>query len=243
MSSFVEYVSQGIAVGTGFAALLSTAWAGYLGCRRLWQRTIGRRREQQGLIETLACGSSREFVNSTLGVPRFRSETAGIDRNTYSTAGAWVVVEFESNTVIAFSVTVTNPRLYVTTDRLCFSQLKVQLGRSTFAVAPDGCTSEKLWTGAHRHGYLRHYYFGNPAGYQNYWLSYNMCGSGSRKNVSPDSYESGAYGDRGMRDQHIDAVSINTLTVVGPTFPNAELFFDRDVLGPENDIVRLAVSP
>lgn len=132
MTSYAENLSQGIAIGTGVVGLLSAVVTGDVGCRHVWRRTVGRCREQQRLIETLACGSSREFVQSVLGVPQFRSATADMDIPCYSTGGAWVVVEFKSDVVAAFSITVTDPRLFVSTDRLCFDQFKVRLGRSTF---------------------------------------------------------------------------------------------------------------
>ncbi len=145
--------------------------------RKQWDRTIGRRRAQSRILDQLACGSSLEFVESLLGLPQFLEKIDGREQRIYRLAGSWVVVELYERAMLSFSITITDPRMYHSTERLSFGQLHVRLGRSDFADVSHHPSGERMWVGARRHGYLQHHYFGNPGGYQDYWLSHNMCGA------------------------------------------------------------------
>lgn len=130
--------------------------------------------------------------------------------------------------------------------------MKVKLGKHKFGEARIGFDSERLWIGAHRRGYLRRYYFGNPAGYQYYWLSYNMAGAGR---LSEHMFTPGQVGrgvpcpdvnspDARAAAEPIDSsgITVNTLTVLSPEATQEVLaqFTSRDVLGADEATVRLA---
>ncbi|CDZ90124.1 hypothetical protein QM787_25525 [Rhodococcus ruber] len=172
-----DSVAAGLGAGAAGATVLSAVWGMGQLTRKQWDRTIGRRRAQSRILDQLACGSSLEFVESLLGLPQFLEKIDGREQRIYRLAGSWVVVELYERAMLSFSITITDPRMYHSTERLSFGQLHVRLGRSDFADVSHHPSGERMWVGARRHGYLQHHYFGNPGGYQDYWLSHNMCGA------------------------------------------------------------------
>lgn len=239
-----------------FAILVTLLGVGRWASRR-WQSTVGLRRAQANLLNQLACGATSASVNALLGEPKFVREIDGRIERTYRLTGVWVAVEFEHGAdpergapVIAFSITVSDPRRWFHAGKLTTDHLPIRLGRDRIGSAPDAA-DEWYWTGANRYGYLRHYYFGNPGGYQDFWLSHNMVGCGP----SPSAFvhfHSGKYSDSAaaryhtnepnvLRQSDVSEVAINTLTVLGPNRDChvEQQFFDREVLGVEHSVVRL----
>lgn len=246
-------VAAGLGAGAAGATVLSGVWGTGQLARRQWDSTIGRRWAQSRLLDQLACGSSLEFVESLLGLPQFLEQIDDREQRSYRLPGCWVAVELYERAVLSFSITITDRRMYHSTEGLTFGQLRVQLGRSAFADVTHPPKGERMWVGARRHGYLQHHYFGNPGGYQDYWLSHNMCGATAGalgtfwKNVATGTY---ATHDRPNlpEDMPTEAQSIvvNTLTVLGPqrnirTNPLMTQMMSRDVLGADHDTVRLAM--
>jgi hypothetical protein len=236
---------DGIVAGVGFGASASATvvslWAVVQMGRRVWDRTIGRRRVQSRVLNRLACGSHVQFVESFLGVAQFVSFRDGFEQRAYRLSGAWIMLELSGSSVESFSITVTDPTMHFLTRHLTFGQIDVKLGRSDVGVAPAG-TGDYCWVGARRYGFLRHYDFGNPGCYQNYWLSYNMAGAGQMQHVR--AFTSGDYSifhpERGDgSDINQSGIPVNTLTVVGPNVA-MELFMARTVLGVDHDHIRLA---
>lgn len=249
-------VAVGLGAGAAGATVLSAMWGAGQLIRKRWNRTLGRRRSQAELLDQLACGSSLEFVEALLGIPQFLEKLDDREQRIYQLTGVWVLIEIHERAVLSFSITVTDPRMYYSTDRLTFGHLPIQLGRSTFENVPHHPNGARVWTGARRYGYLQHYYFGNPGSYQDYWISHNMCGAAATR---PSSFwrsvDSGTYvtdGDNSLRDGQHDNVPpevlstiANTLTVLGPRrilgTNVKEQLMSRDVLGPDHDTVRLVM--
>jgi hypothetical protein len=161
------------------------------------------------------------------------------------------MVELVGNAVIAFTITITSRWMLYKTTKLTFGFLKVKLGKSKFGEHGIGYSGERYWIGARRVGYQRTYGYGNPGGYQRYWLSYNMSGVGvfvlpkdelmflERGSFCADVHSPA----RSDIDNGIDAsgITINTLTVLSPEGPEDQ-FLARHTLGPDESRVRLAKS-
>ncbi|GAB20708.1 hypothetical protein GOEFS_124_00400 [Gordonia effusa NBRC 100432] len=217
-----------------------------------WQGTVGARRRQSYILNQLVCGATAQSVNALLGEPKFIRKIDNRFERTFRLDGAWVTVEFEENPengapVVAFSITVTDRRHWFDTGILTGGFLDIRLGEDTAIGCPES-QSEWLWFGASRGpGYLRHHYFGNPGGYQNYWLSHNDAGCGDFASYSV-GFKTGQYSTHDNKpsvppnyQDIVTAVTVNTLTVLGPMrAPNVEeQFFQRDMLGVERTVVRL----
>lgn len=92
-------------------------------------------------------------------------------------------VESTLDTVVAFSITVTNPRFTPDVSRLTFGTFaKLRLGQATFAhpsIPPDRDEGAFWWNGARDVGYAEAHYGANPGGYQHYVLAHLQTGTGS----------------------------------------------------------------
>ena len=245
MSNVWGPVATGLSAGAGAAVLLSTFAGSTRACRRLWNRTIGQRRTQMEVLNQLACGSSIKYIESLFGIPQFVSDEDLRRQQIYRLTGGWLLIEVEEEAVASYSITITDPKMRYPTETLTFGQLDVILGTSTFAEIRTSESGQRSWCGARRYGHIQHYHFGNPGGYQNYWLSYNMCGAGSIPTDfrSASEYKSGTYGNQGETNPSTARLAINTLTVLGPINKDAQILhqlLNREVLGPDHDTVRLA---
>lgn len=209
---------------------------------------LGRRRAQTKVLDQLVCGSSVAFIESRLGVAQFVSREDGREQRIYRLSGGWVLIEIEDGAVLAFSITISNPRLHYRTKRLTFGFLNVKLGKSKFGDRGSDVSGERCWIGARTVGYQRHYYLGNPGGYQDYWLSHNMSGAGVFALPDAEGGMSRASGtlcvdgsDSLQASDPINAsgITVNTLTVLGLAGSRDE-FFARHTLGPEETKLRLA---
>ncbi|TQC42619.1 hypothetical protein EEB14_47790 [Rhodococcus sp. WS4] len=238
----LNQVSLGLGIGASAAAVVAALWALWQLFRKSWERTVGGRRSQARILDQLACGSSLAFAEARLGVAQFVAQRAPLEQRIYRLPGAWVLLEVSDDTVRSFSITITDPSMHYPTERLTFGRLAVELGKDTFTCAAPDFNGERLWIGARRMGYLRHYYFGNPGGYQNYWLSYNMSGAGT---FPPGTrFASGDYSaycdEDSTSTSDTSSIVVNTLTVVSPEWHALEHYMERDVLGPDHDLVRLS---
>lgn len=207
---------------------------------------LTRRRAQAKVLDQLVCGSSVAFVESLLGVAQFASREDGREQRIYRLRGGWVLIEIEDGAVLAFSITISNRRLHYRTKHLTFGFLNVKLGKSKFRNRGRDFSGERCWIGGRTVGYQRHYYLGNPGGYQDYWLSYNMSGAGGITLPDAEGGISRASGtlrvdgsDSPSDPINASGITVNTLTVLGLSGSRDE-FFARHTLGPEETILRLA---
>lgn len=256
-----DNIATGLGVGASAAAVLAALWATLKLARQAWARSAGRRRAQSKLLNKLACGSSREYVESLLGVPQFSTTEGQVERDIYSLTGAWVQVEFCDGEVIAFSITIRDRNMWHSTKRLMYGNANLKIGKDNFGnpiLSPEfnGERSLHLWYGARTRGAAEWLSFGNPGQYQDYWLSHNMAGAGRMEvDLKSTDYRSGQY----LREENLNewelhpgsasncpelsGVTINTLTILGP-YPKAGLdradFMKRITLGPDHDRLRLA---
>lgn len=230
--------------------LSGIAWATIKLVLNPFSEWLGRRRAQAQVLDQLVCGSSVAFNESLLGVAQFINTEEGREERIYRLRGGWVLIEIKDEAVFAFSITISNPRLYYRTKSLTFGYLNVKLGKSRFGDAGCDFDGERYSIGGRDFGYQRHYYFGNPAGYQDYFLSYNRCGAGIFS--GPGAKDgmlrvSGTLGS-GFGDENrlpygekIDAsgITINSLTVTR-LVGSREEFLLRNRRGPEETTLRLA---
>ena len=221
--------------------------------RDLWKDTGGRRKSQAVVLDKLACGSSQLFVDELLGTPQFFFSVDGDNgqqQRIHRLRGAWVTAEYEQGSLYCFSITIIKESMSYDISRLTFGMLRGRLGNASFSdvvgtVGPNGVSA---WLSARRSGYSEHYYFGNPGGYQEFWVSANECGAGRWKKPPPSEYRDGSYRSLpdGTNEEPIPdraAIPANTLTVLGPNAPGdaRERLLKRYVLGADMDVVRLDV--
>lgn len=235
------------------AAATASIFAALIGAGKFvvatWQKTIGLRRNQSTLLDQLACGASARFIDELFGTPKFILRRELTEERLYRLPGAWVAVEILDDAVLAFTITITDQRLRYSTENLTFGNIQLVLGQSRFGEVSSTLTSrrsgQRRWIGARRYGYIQHFYFGNPGGYQNYWLSFNQCGYGIWDNFEGSyNYADGSYGQSSDEASDVATLTINSLTVLGQRYPPTMLddFMAREVLGADEDVVRLDVS-
>ncbi|MFT4042893.1 MAG: hypothetical protein QM673_07015 [Gordonia sp. (in: high G+C Gram-positive bacteria)] len=231
------------------ATIVAALFAGGRAITTIWNRTVGGRRLQSACLNQLACGTSSRFVDQLLGTPKFLGHRDTREERLYRLAGAWVATELIDDAVMAFTITVTDPKMHFSTSKITFGNINIDLGRDKFNVLPAQTiqmrSGQRAWVGARRYGYLQHYYFGNPGSYQDYWLSFNQCGAGNwNSTIGSVNFSDGNYGDNGECDNSVLALTINSLTVLGPQRPadTDNQFNRRDVLGPDEDTVRLDIA-
>jgi hypothetical protein len=182
----------------------------------------------------------------------------------YREKHAWLqVIADESDAVVRFSVTVTDPGFRFSVRLLTWGHLPVRLGKSRFAdVEPGGFTlrGRSLRIGAHNHEYAEAYYFGYPGQYQHFVLSSNELGTGSfgysiQREGGPSFTRSGILAadcplpagqrqdfdpDAGYARSFRAATTINTLTVLGPA-GNPDPGSLAEPRGPDSLHVRVLV--
>lgn len=98
----------------------------------------------------------------------------------YGEKHAWLqVIVDEHDAVLRLSLTVTDPWFRFHTWLLTNYQLKVRLGRSSFADIPREPAGRSLRIGAHNREYAEAYWFENPGNYQWFVFSHNDVGTGA----------------------------------------------------------------
>jgi hypothetical protein len=232
------------------------------GARKIYRRTVGSRQDLARRLNQLGAGVTARWVEERFGTPAFvralqwhegRRAGATIPARelVYREKHAWLqVIVNEHDAVLRFSVTVTDPRFRFSTWSLTNYQLKVRLGRSSFAAigarVPAG---RSLRIGAHTREYAEAYWGANPGNYQWFVLSHNDVGTGAFDH-SIERPERGFFPPEGVLapggspvaslepfDQTFRAKTvINTLTVLGPLQDSVGLAEPR---GPETNQVRV----
>ncbi|TQC41717.1 hypothetical protein EEB14_53105 [Rhodococcus sp. WS4] len=235
--------------GAATVTIVGASPKAFNAARRAWTSTGGRRGAQAAILDKLACGSTQAFVDELLGTPQFVTIVDNRDQRIYRLPGAWVAVEIHEGAVMAFSITITQRSMCYSVSQHTRGLMHACLGKSTFAeartrVSPSG---EFCWVGANRTGYLEHYSFGNPGGYQEFWLSYSRCGTGEMAMPQPFEFRSGSYSEPNTtagEEPDRSTITANTLTVLGPLAAKGarDQMLARNVLGADETTVRLDVS-
>jgi hypothetical protein len=257
-----------VAIGGGglAAARVAMAWYG---------KTIGSRRVLAGRLNQLAAGVTTRWVEERLGPPTFvgdfpvpqdqlatatASASSVLRQLIYRTKHAWVqILADENDTVVRFSITVTDPRFRFQVRDLTFYQLTARLGHSSFSdvrtrIQPDG---RILNIAARRREYCESYWFGNPGNYQRYVLSYNDAGTGKFffylltlggpswcqdgffMSSDPPAGPSPPFDPQSNYGRQFRAgTAVNTLTVLSARMPPTGMAAPR---GPDADYVRVLV--
>jgi len=144
---------------------------------RTWLRTIGSRRDLSRRLNALACGATYEYVADLLGQPAFRRPLSEMEECTWRMKHGWVCGLVSDRSLLAFAITVTDPKFRFDCSILTFGQLPAILGLTTLGATPDP-ESAQVSVGARRFYMKQYHYFGNPGGYQRYLLAYNDLGTG-----------------------------------------------------------------
>jgi hypothetical protein len=208
-------------------------------------------------------GAPARRPSTAVGMPGTQAGSARprpVRELVYREKHAWVQVLIDQNdAVIRFSITVTDPKFHFSTRDLTWGHLPVKLGRSRFSevqVQGFALDGRSLRIGAHNHEYAEAYWFGNPGQYQHYVLSSNEIGTGGfgysilshglsfcregtlaigpELPVGQQGFDPDAEYARRFRAE----TTINTLTILGPSGPTADLAEPR---GPESNQVRVLV--
>ncbi|SDE22799.1 hypothetical protein SAMN04488581_3618 [Mycolicibacterium neoaurum] len=234
------------------AVVAATVIAGLFGAtiRFVWNplfESLGRRRAQATKLDRLACGSSIAFIETHFGAAQFITYENLREQRTYRLFGAWVMIEISDDRVIAYSITITDRRMWYRTDRLTRGFVDVKLGKDKFRQPDEHCDGEQYWMAAYRWGYARTYYIGRFGAYLRFILSHNMTGVGDFDvgNIAQaGELSSGAFSaDFDQIDVRIPATGItaNTLTVIHPEAPHQE-FLSRIIHGPDESHVKMATA-
>lgn len=144
---------------------------------RTWLRTIGSRRDLTRRLNGLACGATYEYVVDLLGQPAFRRPLSEVEECTWRMKHGWVCGLVRNRSLLAFAITVTDPKFRFDCSILTFGQLPAILGLTTLGATPDP-ESAQISVGARRFYIKQYHHFGNPGGYQRYLLAYNDLGTG-----------------------------------------------------------------
>lgn len=241
--SYLVYASAGITIiGATPNAIRAAFW--------LRQRTTaGRRRQLRNTLDRLTCGSTREFVDELLGPPKFVNKIDDRPQQIHRLDGAWVAIELIDGVVLAFSITVTDPRLAYPIDAQTHLLMRGNLGRDSFAQLRDHSgkplkpDSQLLWIGAYRWCYNEAFWGARPGRYQTYWLSHNMAGAGTFNPGSGETFATGSYEHNQLAEMDGAArvaaslppdrssLTANTLTVmnadVRPAAPDQQIFHSK----------------
>ena len=251
-----------VAVGGGALGL-------YRGAMKIYRQTAGSRRDLARRLNQLGAGVTVRWVEERFGTPAFArafapagdGQVAGLApmrELVYRSRHAWLqILANEHDAVVRFSVTITDPRFGFQVEHLTNGQLKVRLGRGSFAEIkawgePGG---RNLRIGAHNREYAEAYWFGNPGNYQWYVVSHNDAGTGafrfSLERDGPAWVREGVlkFGDPPVEVRPFDpgasyalkfkaGTIVNTLTVLGPLQKTEVLTEPR---GPDSNQVRVLV--
>lgn len=132
--TFVDWfvaVSSVVVVLTGVAA--AAAWG-----RQRYTATIGSRKALTRRLDSLAVGTTREFVDSLFGTALRRSVQTGGTKLTFDCGHALVAVMVdEADSVAAFGITVTDPKFAYSIDSLVLRGNGTELGRDRFSSLPE----------------------------------------------------------------------------------------------------------
>lgn len=262
LADFIYLAAAIVAVGGGSLGL-------YRGAMKIYRQTAGSRRDLARRLNQLGAGVTVRWVEDRFGTPAFArafapagvGQVAGLApmrELVYRSRHAWLqILANEHDAVVRFSITVTDPRFGFQVEHLTNGQLKVRLGRGSFADInawgkPGG---RNLRIGAHNREYAEAYWFGNPGNYQWYVVSHNDAGTGafrfSLEREGPAWVREGVlkFSDPPVGVLPFDADApyalkfragtiVNTLTVLGPLQKTEVLTESR---GADSNQVRVLV--
>jgi hypothetical protein len=180
-----------LAVAASVVAVIGATVGLYSWCHNLYRRSIGSRRDLARRFCQLATGINTRYVEERFGAPAFADEfhfdlgSGAVIKLTsllYYTRHAWLqMLTNESDAVVRFSITVTDPRFRFQIRDVAFGNIEARLGHSHFSdvipSVPDGRSLQRTVQG--RRHYSEAYRVGVIADYQLIVLSYNDAGTGT----------------------------------------------------------------
>lgn len=122
--------------------LTAACYAGARLTLRTWLRTIGSRRDLTRRLNGLACGATYEYAIDLLGQPAFRRPLPMGEECTWRMKHGWVCGLVGERSLLAFAITVTDPRFRFDCSILTFGHLPVVLGLTTLGATPDPESAE-----------------------------------------------------------------------------------------------------
>lgn len=122
-----------VSTAAALTVVLGALWEIRKLARRLWNSTIGSRRNQQGVLNRLFPSANIQYIEELLGCATLvsRSDASGSVRR-YRFPDCWVSAGVEKDTVNWISVTVTDPKFVFRTNQLTQGLLNIRLGRDCF---------------------------------------------------------------------------------------------------------------
>jgi hypothetical protein len=125
------YVAAAIAAILAIWPLLNS------GVRRVWNKTVGARRNQRRLIDRLFPGANLEYADATLGPAALISHTPAGTIRRYRLRDCWVSVGENHGAAEWVSVTITEAKFVLRTKRHTNGLIDIRLGRDFFDKASD----------------------------------------------------------------------------------------------------------
>ncbi len=219
------------------AGLLALGYTAWRSAGRVWSRTVGSRRTVARQLDGIACGVTLGYLQARLGSPAFRRPCFDLVELTWRLPHVWFCGLVADDSLLAFAITVTDPRFGYDCRHLTFGLLPVRLGRDPLATAPDP-VGTTVSIGARRFYVTDEHYFGNPGAYQRYLLAHNDQGVGSlvADTVSTDAVSLPAGPDLAEIARVRAGTTANTLVVGGAHDDRAWRLWDFP--GVDGDFVR-----
>ena len=113
-------------------AVAAVIWAALKGLHRVWNKTVGARRNQRRLLNRLFPGANLEYVEANLGPAALISHTRAGTIRRYRLLDCWVSVGETNGATDWISITITDPKFVFRTKRHTRGLIDIRLGRDCF---------------------------------------------------------------------------------------------------------------
>ncbi|MUL75721.1 hypothetical protein [Mycolicibacterium sp. CBMA 226] len=210
--------------------------------RRRWQRRPSQVQKQQAaILDQLGLGRPLETIEAALGSPhllnRLKTSEGESEERVYRLPGAWVILHVAEGAVTAYSITITDARLYYDTGKITRGIVPVNLGRSVFAEARTEGAADSLEVYPRFSTFNRYYNYGaNVTGGQFIWLAFNPAGAGDFSGASGWDWKKHTSADERAAASDLSQITVNTITICGWD-ANSRLL-NQPVYGPHPDLIR-----
>lgn len=169
---------ESLGLASTIVALSGTAFGGWRWATGVWRRTIGSRKVVQQQLDGIACGVTTSYLEERLGRPAFRRTMNDRVELTWRLPHAWLCGLLGDDSLMAFAITVTDPKFHFNCRHLTFDHLAVTLGQDSLLAVDHTPSNTTVSVGARRVYVTDEHWFGNPGAYQTYLLAYNDQGVG-----------------------------------------------------------------
>lgn len=244
----LEWLKDGLSIAdSGFAVvggLIVAAGYSIRPLRRRWQRRTSQVQKQQAaILDQLGLGRPLETIEAALGSPhllnRWNNPEGTSEERIYRLPGAWVTLQTPGGVVAAYTITITDPKLYYDTKKITRGIVPVVLGRSVFSEAPTLGATDSLEIYARFAMFYRYYDYGcTAAGGQFIWLAFHPNGAGRTEGDSAFAWD---WQQHKTAEERAAASDLSRITINTIAICEWELHASmkgQGVYGPHPDLIR-----